>query len=137
MERPRSVSTLALILTLLGLSSLGALAALPWNQPFPVAPQLLRTDPAIASRVMLSAGAIYAVAAVISAFALWRMRLWAPLAYLAFTASILVYVSLFLYLVRAPGWIALGAGLVGVLVAGLYWGWRIVHRVFAPLLEKL
>jgi len=137
MQRPRSVSTLALVLALLSLSSLGVLAAPPWDRPLPLSPELLRTDPQTASRLISGAATINAVAAMLCALSLWKMRLWAPLAYLAFAASMLVYVAVFAYLLRAPGPLAVAVAAAGLLVAGLYWGWRLVRRVFAPLIETL
>jgi len=129
-ERPRGVSTLSLVLALIGASAFGGLILAPWGQPLPVAPQLLRADPHVASWLIFLAGALYCGATLVAAFALRRMRPWAPTAYICFVCSIGLYLALFMWLVPifGPAW--LGVIFFGLLGAGLYWGWTIVRRAF-------
>ena len=137
MERPRGVSTLSLVLALIGMSAFGGLTFAPWGQPLPVAPQLLRADPHVASWLILLAGAFYSGATLVAAFALRRMRPWAPTAYILFVCSIGLYLALFMWLVRifGPAW--LGVIFFGLLAAGLYWGWTIVRKAFGSANQTL
>jgi hypothetical protein len=130
-QRPRSIRTLALVLTLIGISALGGVLFIPWGQPFPVAPELLHADPLVASWLIFSAATIYCLAALTCAYALWRMTSWAPAAYGCFVASIVLYIALFLYIVRVPSPIGIGLTFFGLLGAGLYWGWHVVRTAYA------
>lgn len=132
MERPRDVSTLSAVLTLLGVSALGGLTLAPWGQPLRVAHQLLRADPRVAGWVILVAATIYCAAALTAAIALRRMRPWAVTAYICFVCSIGLYCVVFLWLVRIPVSPFVGVGFFAVLVAVLYWGWTIVKTTFRP-----
>jgi hypothetical protein len=136
-ERPRGVSTLSLVLALIGVSAFGGLIMAPWGQPFRVAPQLLRADPHVTSWLILLAGALYCGATLIAAFALRRMRPWAPTAYICFVCSIALYLAIFMWLVPifGPAW--LGVIFFGLLGASLYWGWRIVRRAFGSPKQTL
>jgi hypothetical protein len=109
----------------------------PWGQPLQIAPQLLHADPHVASWLIFSAGTIYSVATLICAYALWRMVSWAPAAYGCFVASIAFYMVLFLYIVRIPTPIGLALAFIGLLSAGLYWGWRVVRGGYAPSRQAL
>jgi hypothetical protein len=84
---PRSVRTLALILTLIGVSAAGGVLLIPWGQPLPVAPQLLHADPLLASWLIFSAATVYCLATLTCAYALWRMASWAPRAYGCFATT--------------------------------------------------
>jgi hypothetical protein len=137
MARPRAISNLALILTLIGISGLGGIASAPWGRPIPVAPQLLGADPVTTAWLILSTGALYVAATVICAFSLWRMLPWAPTAYRCFVASIALFMFVWLYLIRIPMPIALGIAFFALLGSGLYWGWRIVRRAFEPSAHAL
>jgi hypothetical protein len=77
MHRPRAITRLALLLGLLGISALGGVIAVPFGQPLPVAPQLLRADPSVTSWLIFVAAAAYGVATLVAAFSLWQMRPWA------------------------------------------------------------
>lgn len=136
-QRPRSIRTLALILTLIGISALGGILLAPWGQPLPVAPQFLLGDPHVASWLIFSAGTIYSAATLVCAYALWRMVSWAPAAYGCFVASIVLYMALFLFLVRIPTPIGLGLAFFGLFGAALYWGWRVVRSAYAPNAQAL
>jgi hypothetical protein len=137
MQRPRTVSRLALILTLIGTSALAGIVGVHWSRPLPVAPQLLRIDPTATSHVLFGASVVYCAATLLCAFALWRMRPWAPAAYAWFVASITAYMVIFLYLVRVPTPVVLGLAFFGLLGAGLYLGWRIVRKAFGPAANAL
>ena len=52
----------------------------------------------------------------VCAFALWRMRPFALLAYYAFVASLALYFSVFLFLIRVPK--PLGIGVAGEIQQG-------------------
>ena len=136
-ERPRGVSTLSLVLALIGVSAFGGLILAPWAQPLRVAPQLLRADPYVTSWLIFLSGALYCGTTLIAAFALRRMSPWAPTAYICFVCSIGLYLAIFMWLVPifAPAW--LGVIFFGLLGAGLYWGWRIVRRTFGPAKQTL
>lgn len=131
MQRPRSIRTLALILTLIGVSAVGGISLTPWGRPLPVAPELLHADPLVASWLISSAATIYCIVTLTCAYALWRMTYWAPAAYGCFVASIVLYMGIFLFIVRIPGPIGIGIAFFGLLGAGLYWGWRVVRRAYA------
>jgi hypothetical protein len=122
---------------LIGLSALAGIAGIPWGQPVPVAPQLLRLDPILTSWMLLVAGAVYCTATLVCAFALWRMRPWARVAYCWFIVSIAIYMVVFLYLIRVPTPLGLGIIFFALLAAGLYFGWRIVHRTFGAAANAL
>lgn len=130
-QRPRSIRTLALILTLIGVSAAGGILLAPWGRPLPVAPELLHADPLIASWLITSTATIYCLATLTCAYALWRMASWAPAAYGCFVASIVLYMGLLLYIVRIPSPIGIGIAFFGLLGAGLYWGWRVVRSTYA------
>ena len=136
-QRPRSTRTLALILTLVGIAALAGVLAAPWGLPLNVAPQLLRGDPHVASWVIFSAATIYSAAALVCAYALWRMVSWAPTVYVCFVASVVLYMALFLFIVRIPVPIGLGVVCFGLLSAALYWGWRVVKSAYAPNAQAL
>jgi hypothetical protein len=136
-QRPRSIRTLALVLTLIGISALGGVLLAPWGQPLPVAPQLLHADPRVAGWLILSAATIYCLATLICAYALWRMASWAPAAYGYFVVSIVLYMTLFSYIVRVPTPVGLGLAFFALLGAGLYWGWRVVKAAYAQNLQAL
>ena len=127
---PRAVSRLSLILILVGISALGGVALAPWGQPLQIAPQLLRTDPKVAGWLIFSAAVIYSGATLVCAYALRRMRPWAPVAYTWFVASIVGYMLLFNFIVRVPSPLLLAVAFYGLLGAALYWGWRIVRTAF-------
>jgi hypothetical protein len=137
MQRPRAVARLSLILMLIGLSALGGIAGIPWGQPGPVAPQLLRLDPIVTSWVLLVVGTVYCAATLLCAFALWRMRPWARVAYSWFIGSITIYLVTFLYLIRVPTPLWLGVAFFALLAVGLYCGWRIVNRTFGAAAKAL
>jgi hypothetical protein len=128
MQRPQSVLRLAQVLLLVGISAIGGLVLAPWGQPLRVAPQLLATDPTVASWTIFLVGGCYCVAALADSFALWTMRRWARRAYVLFILSITIYLGTLLYIVRVPAPVALGALFFAPLAAGLYWGWRIVKK---------
>ena len=137
MQRPRSVRTLALILTLVGISALGGTVVAPWGQPLRVAPQLLYGDPQVAGWLIFSAATLYSAAALVCAYALWRMVSWAPAAYGYFVASIVLYMALFLFIVRIPAPLSLGLLFFGLFGAALYWGWRVVRLAYAASTQPL
>jgi hypothetical protein len=130
MDRPGSVSRLALALCLSGISALGGIAEFPIGDPIAVAPEILCTDLATTGRIIVGAAGIYCVASFAAAFALWRNYTWAPVAYLGFSGSIVLYFSLFVYLIRLPTSIPLRIAFPCLLLGALYWGWRIVNRHF-------
>jgi hypothetical protein len=65
------------------------------------------------------------------------MASWAPVAYGCFVASIVLYMGLFLYIVRIPTPVGLGLAFFGLLGAGLYWGWQVVRTAYAPNRQAL
>lgn len=136
MQRPRAISRLSLVLLILALSAVGGLLDNPWGRPLPVAPHLLRMDPVLTGWILLVVGAFYCATTLVCAFALWRMRPWAPAAYLSFVVSITIYMVAFIYLVRLlhPLWLALL--FVVLLVWGLNLGWRIVQGCFIPAANR-
>jgi hypothetical protein len=137
MLRPRAIRRLSLILTLLGLSALGGVVVIPWGRPLPIAPQLLLLDPVVTGWIIFGAAALYCGATLLCAFALWRMRPWAPQAYLGFAATVATFLALHLLLVRIPTPLALEFLFVGLLGGALYWGWRIVHNTFGTTAKAL
>jgi len=130
MTRPRAISRLASVLTLIGVSALGGILGIPWNQPLGVAPQLLAFSPLITSRVLLVAAVIYCGATLTCAVALWRMLPWAKSAYLYFTISVAVFLIAWFGLVHILGPISIAVAFLGLVAAALYWGWRVVGRAF-------
>jgi hypothetical protein len=127
---PRAVSRLSLILILVGISALGGVALAPWGQPLRIAPQLLRTDPTAAGWLIFSAAVFYCGSTLVCAFALRRMRPWAPAAYTWFIVSVVGYMLLFNFIVRVPTPLLLALAFYGLLAAALYWGWRVVRNAF-------
>ena len=121
---------MAAILALLGISGLGGLVNFPLDQPLAVAPQLLRVDSKEASQYIFALACIYCGTTFIAAFALWRLRPWARVAYLGFIAGISIYILGFSYLIRIPTPLFLFTIFYGLLCAGLYWGWIVVSRAF-------
>jgi hypothetical protein len=137
MERPRSIRTLALVLGIVGASALAGVLFAPLARPLPVAPQLLSTDPNTAALLIFSSSALYAVAALVCASALWRMASWGPASYDCFVASIFLQMGVFLYVVRIPMPIGIGLAFFALLGAGLYWGWYIVRTAYARVPQAL
>jgi hypothetical protein len=130
MSRPRAITQLALIQGLLGISAAGGVLWLPFGQPLPVAPQLLRADPKMASWLISIFALAYLGTTLIAAAALWRMRPWARVAYLWFVASIVGYMALFCFLIRIPSPLGIEVIFFGFLGGALYLGWRVVGRTF-------
>jgi uncharacterized membrane protein len=118
------------VLAFIGFSALGGVALAPWGQPLQVAPQLLRMDPLVATRVIVCAEFVFCCSTLTAAFALRKMRPWAPAAYKCFVAAIAAYLLLFNYIVHIPSPLLLAVAFYGLLAAGLYWGWRIVRKAF-------
>jgi len=137
MQRPRALSTLALMLVMLALSALQTIVRFPRVPPLQLAPQLLHLDSGATRRMLVAATVICCITTLACAYGLWRMRNWTPLAYLAATGSILVYLSVFLLIIRSSVPLALIAGCALLLLAGLYWGWRIVRRAFTVPVDAL
>jgi len=119
MQRPRSVSALALVMALLGALALTGLIATPWDQPLVVAPQFLRVDPSLAMRVLHFLDTLYVSATLVCAYALWTMKSWAPTAYACFVASVGAYMSALLYATAVPTPLGLSVTFIGVAAAML------------------
>lgn len=126
MDRPRAVARLSKILIVLGLSALGGVIGLPWGTPIRVAPQLLVLDPITTTWVIHLLAITYCGATLACAFSLWRMLFWARAAYICFVASVVIYLTSLLCLVRVPSPISIAVLFFGLLGAGLFWGWRVV-----------
>jgi hypothetical protein len=137
MTRPRAISNLSAVLTLIGVSALGGILGIPWNQPLAVAPQLLAFDPLTTNRVLLVAAVIYCGATLTCAVALWRMLPWAKTAYLYFSVSVAVFLITWLGLVHIFGPFPIAVAFFGLLGAALNWGWRVVGRVFTTHVAAL
>jgi hypothetical protein len=114
----------------MGVSALGGILGIPWNQPIAIAPQLLAFSPLITSRGLLVAAVIYCGATLTCAVALWRMLPWAKTAYLYFSISVAIFLITWFGLVHIFGPIPIAVTFFGFLGAGLYWGWRVVGRAF-------
>jgi hypothetical protein len=130
MERPRTVTRLAAILTLIGISAFGGIVGIPFGKPLPVAPQLLRADPTVASWIIFIFACVYCAATLTAAYSLWKMLPWARIAYLCFVAGIGCYLIVFSYLIRIPSAAFIGVAFYSLLCGGLYWGWVVVSRAF-------
>jgi hypothetical protein len=136
-QRPQSVRTLVLVLTLIGVTAFLGILLAPWGRPLPIAPQLLHADPQAAALLIFSAGALYALTTLVCAFALWRMASWGRTSYACFVGSLLLFVALFLYIVRIPAPLGLVLAFFALLFVGLYWGWCVVRGAYAKNRQAL
>ena len=127
MERPREVSTLAKALALLSAAALFGVAVVA-HAHLPIAPQFLPLGEATTRWVLVGGIFLYGLSAFITAYALWRGRPFASWAYYAFVVSLALYCAVFIFLIRVPKQWGVGIAFAAFLVAGLYWGWRIVQR---------
>jgi hypothetical protein len=127
MERPREVSTLAKALALLSVAALFGVAVVA-HAHLPIAPQFLPLGDVTTRWVLVVTIALYGSSTFITAYALWRMRPFAKWAYYAFVVSLALYCAVFIFLIRVPKQWGVGVAFAAFLVAGLYWGWRIVQR---------
>jgi len=128
MKRPRGVGSLAKILALLGATALFGIALVPWRLPLVIAPEFLPLGEVTTRWVLFGTLVLYCLTSFACVFALWRMRPFALLAYYAFVASLVLYFSVFLLLIRFPKRLEIGVLFFGLVGAGVYCGWRIAQR---------
>ena len=127
MKRPPGVSGLAAFLTFLGISAMFGIVVLPWR-PLGIAPQLLPVGEVATRFALVGTLVLYCATSLACAVALRRMRPYALRTYYAFVASVALYCSVWLFLIRVDKPIGIGVMFFGLLGAGIYWGWRIAKR---------
>src|SRR5256885_300642 len=128
MERPRGFGILAKVLALFGVSALGPLVLVPWRLPLVIAPQFLSLGEMATRWTLFAATLLYCSTAFVCAYALWRVRSFVLHAYYAFVVSLVLYLAVFLFLIRIPKSLGIGVLFFGLLGAFLYFGWRTVQR---------
>jgi hypothetical protein len=127
MERPRGFGVFAKILALLGISALGPLALVSWGHPLVIAPQFLPFGEAVTRWTLFGASLIYCATSFVGAYALWRVRPFARYAFYAWVASLMLYLAVFMFLIRVPKPLGIGILFFALLGAFLYFGWRVVQ----------
>ena len=128
MDRPHSVRTLALILTLLGISAVGGMLGFPLREGIYIAPSLQRVDPAVAKWLIFSAGVFYCASTLLAAYSLWTLRSWAPRAYVGFGLSLFAFCAVTGFILPVPTDIFVALLFFGVLMAALLKGWRVIKN---------
>jgi hypothetical protein len=127
MERPRGFGAFAKILAFLGISALGSLVLVPWSRTLPIAPQFLPLGELMTRRTLFATTLIYCATSFVGAYALWWVRPFARYAFYAWAASLVLYIVVFLFLIRIPKPLGIGILFLALLGAFLYFGWRTVQ----------
>lgn len=122
-NRPSSLSLIGGILALIGISGIGGLVNMP-NFGDVVAPQLLRASPSTVTLAVRITLIVYVCATCIAAFAVLKMRSWASKAFVCFSASVMVFLAVFSFLIRMPGTTVTAPIFMVVVGLVLYFGWR-------------
>ena len=141
-KRPPGLSVVAVILALLAVS--GFLNAFIWSQlsaslPPDAPPHLRAAVNALASPTVTVLAILYAITALYAAVGVWKMKIWAPVAILAWGVGVLILGGTFLVLgpqmVDAPlnsaafAYAGLGALAIAIVAATWLYVRRQVARV--------